>query len=103
MRINKPQQSQRRVYPDELKKGAVQVPLDGHSATAVAESVGLPHTPLRYRRKAQALDPEGAAAAALVGAAAPTRRAVPPHGAGARHLKNGLSHFQPEPVAGLIP
>ena len=38
MKTNKPQKPQRRVYPDELKKEAVQMLLDGHSALSVAEN-----------------------------------------------------------------
>src|SRR5262245_38144023 len=65
MKTNKPSKPQRRVYPDDLKKEAVQMLLDGHSAPSVAENLGLPHTSLLYRWKAQLLDPEGAAASAL--------------------------------------
>src|ERR671931_1751554 len=59
--------AQRRVYPDELKKEAVQMLLDGPSAVSVAENLGLPHTSLLYRWKAQALDQAGTAASALEG------------------------------------
>jgi transposase len=65
MKTNKLQKRQRRVYPNELKKEAVQMLLDGHSAPSVAENLGLPHTSLLYRWKAQLLDQEGAAASAL--------------------------------------
>jgi transposase len=65
MKTNKPQKPQRRVYPDELKQEAMQMLLDGHSAASVAENLGLPHTSLLYRWKAQTLDQEGAAASAL--------------------------------------
>src|SRR5262249_35081282 len=65
MKTNPPHKPQRRIYPDELKKEAVQMLLDGHSAPSVAENLGLPHTSLFYRWKAQLLDQEGAAAAAL--------------------------------------
>src|SRR5262249_54104385 len=65
MKNNQPQKPRRRVYPDELKKEAVQLLLDGHAAAAVAENLGLPHTSLLYRWKAQTLGQEGAAASAL--------------------------------------
>jgi transposase len=64
----KPKQSSktpRRVYPEELKKEAVQMLLDGHSAISVAENLGLPHTSLLYRWKGQALDQAGTAASAV--------------------------------------
>lgn len=65
MKTNKPQKSQRRIYPDDLKKEAVQMLLDGHSAPSVAQNLGLPHTSLLYRWKAQLLGQEGVAASAL--------------------------------------
>ena len=65
MKTNRPQKRQRRAYPDELKKEAVQMLLDGHAAPSVAENLGLPHPSLLYRWKAQFLDQEGAAASAL--------------------------------------
>lgn len=65
MKTHKPPQTQRRVYTDELKKEAVQMLLDGHSAPSVAKNLGLPHTSLLYRWKAQLLGQEGAAATAL--------------------------------------
>ena len=59
-----PPKPQRRVYPDELKKEAVQMLLDGHSVPSVARNLGLRHTSLLYRWKAQALDQAGTAASA---------------------------------------
>jgi transposase-like protein len=41
---NKRQKSQRRIYPDELKKEAVQMLFDGHSASSVAHNLGIGHT-----------------------------------------------------------
>jgi transposase-like protein len=65
MKPKQPQRAQRRVYPGELKQEAVQMLLDGHSVLSVAENLGLPHTSLLYRWKAQALDQAGTAASAL--------------------------------------
>ena len=65
MKPKKPPRAQRRVYPEELKKEAVQMLLDGHSAVSVAENLGLAHASLLYRWKAQALDQAGTAASAL--------------------------------------
>ena len=65
MKTNKQPQAQRRVYTDELKKEAVQMLLDGHSASSVAKNLGLPHTSLLYRWKAQLLGQDQAAATAL--------------------------------------
>ena len=44
MKTTRPPKLQRRVYPPELKKEAVQMLLDGHSAPSVAQSLGLSHT-----------------------------------------------------------
>jgi transposase len=57
--------AQRRVYPEELKKEAVQMPLDGHSAPSVARNLGIGHTSLLYRWRGEILDQEGQAASAL--------------------------------------
>ena len=65
MNTNKAQKRSRRVYPDELKKEAVQMLLDGHSAPSVAQNLGLPHTSLLYRWKGLLLQQEGATASAL--------------------------------------
>jgi transposase len=65
MKTNKNLKSQRRVYPEELKKEAVQMLLDGHSASSVAHNLGIGHTSLLYRWKAEVLGQEGRAASAL--------------------------------------
>ena len=65
MKPKQPCRVQRRVYPEELKREAVQMPLDGHSAPSVAENLGLPHPSLLYRWKAHLLDQAGTAASAL--------------------------------------
>jgi transposase len=61
-----PPKSQRRVYPDELKKEAVQLLLDGHAAPSVARNLGIRPTSLLYRWKAEALGPQGQVASTLV-------------------------------------
>jgi transposase len=53
------------VYPDELKKEAVQMLLDGHTASSVAHHLGVGHTSLLYRWKAEILGQERRAASAL--------------------------------------
>jgi transposase len=55
----------RRVYPDELKQEAVQMPLDGHSARSGARNLGIRHASLLYRWKAEALDQQGPVASTL--------------------------------------
>jgi transposase len=65
MKTTKPPKPQQRVYPPELKKEAVQMLLDGHSAPSVAHNLGLSHTSLLYRWKAEFLGQEGQAASAL--------------------------------------
>lgn len=39
----------RRIYPEELKREAVQMLEDGHSATSIASRLGLPRTNLIYK------------------------------------------------------
>jgi transposase len=65
MKTNKQHRPQRRVYPEELKNEAVQMLLDGHSASSVAHNLGIGHTSLLYRWKAEILGQEGRAASAL--------------------------------------
>ena len=65
MKTHKHPRTQRRVYPEELKKEAVQMLLDGHSAPSVAQNLGIGHTSLLYRWKAEVLGQEGRAASAL--------------------------------------
>ena len=55
----------RRQYNDELKAEAVQMLLDGHSATSVASRLGLSSTNLLYRWKARMVSESGPAATAL--------------------------------------
>jgi len=65
MKTTQPPKPLRRSYPEELKKEAVQMLLDGHSAPSVAQNLGLRHTSLLYRWKAEFLGQEGQAASAL--------------------------------------
>jgi transposase len=65
MKTNQPHKPQRRAYSEELKREAVQMLLDGHSAPSVAQNLGLSHTSLLYRWKADLLGQEGQAASAL--------------------------------------
>ena len=55
----------RRQYTDELKGEAVQMMLDGHSASSVASRLGLSSTNILYRWKAKILSESGPAASAL--------------------------------------
>src|SRR5262245_22767189 len=64
MKTNRSPKAQRRVYPEELKKEAIQMLLDGHSAPSVARNLGLSHPSLLYRWKAEFLGQEGQAASA---------------------------------------
>src|SRR5215831_1883992 len=65
MKTNTHPKPNRRVYPEELKKEAVQMLLDGHSAFSVAHNLGIGHTSLLYRWKAEILGQEGRTASAL--------------------------------------
>jgi len=55
----------RRVYPQELKEEAVQMLLDGHSASSVCDRLGLSGTNLLYRWKKGFLGKEGSVASSL--------------------------------------
>ena len=55
----------RRKYSQELREEAVQMLLDGYSATSVVERLGLSSTNLLYRWKAKYLQDSGPAATAL--------------------------------------
>jgi len=51
--------SQRRQYPDEFKRDAVAMLLDGHSASSVVERLGISGTNLLYRWKKQQVESTG--------------------------------------------
>ena len=55
----------RRVYPQEFKEEAVQMLLDGHSASSVRDRLGLSGTGLLYRWKKGFLGKEGAISSSL--------------------------------------
>lgn len=55
----------RRIYPDELKQEAVQMLLDGHSATSICERLGIPRTNLLYKWKRESVVDAGPVADAM--------------------------------------
>ena len=55
----------RRTFTKEFKEQAVQMLLDGHSASSVSENLGINNTNLLYRWKAEALQASGPAAESL--------------------------------------
>lgn len=55
----------RRVYPEEFKREAVQMLLDGHKAGSVAERLGLAGTNQLYRWKREQLERSGPVATSL--------------------------------------
>ena len=55
----------RRSYPEEFRREAVQMLLDGHSAPSVAERLGLSSPNILYFWKKKSLDPAGPAAQTL--------------------------------------
>ena len=61
----KRRQAARRTYSEELKAEAVQMLLDGHSASSVASNLGLSNVTLLYRWKAKLLERSGPAATTL--------------------------------------
>jgi len=64
----KPHQSlakRRRRFPDDFKREAVQMLLDGHTASSVAERLGLSNTSVLYRWKGEQLKETGPVATSL--------------------------------------
>ena len=57
--------STRRRFSDEFRKEAVQMLLDGHTATSIVERLGLSGPTLLYRWKAQQLQQSGPVASSL--------------------------------------
>lgn len=55
----------RRSFTDEFKREAVALLLDGHSASSVADRLGLANTNLLYRWKQSQLDESGPIASSL--------------------------------------
>ena len=55
----------RRSFTDEFKREAVSLLLDGHSASSVADRLGLANTNLLYRWKQAQLDESGPIASSL--------------------------------------
>jgi len=60
-----PARRSRLSYPDEFKREAVQMLLDGHSAPSVAERLGLAGTNQLYRWKREQLERSGPVATSL--------------------------------------
>ena len=57
--------SGRRIFPKEFKEEAVQMLLDGHTASSVAKRLGISNANLLYRWKAEQLAQSGPVASAL--------------------------------------
>ena len=60
-----PVPARRRVFDDEFRREAVQMMLDGHAASSVAERLGLQGTNLLYRWKREQLERTGPVATTL--------------------------------------
>ncbi|WP_231953887.1 transposase [Pirellulimonas nuda] len=60
-----PAKSGRRVFTPEFKQEAVQMLLDGHKASSVAERLGVSHANVLYRWKRELLAESGPVAGAL--------------------------------------
>ena len=63
--LNRKSSRSRRSYPEEFKREAVQMLLDGHQAGAVAERLGLAGTNQLYRWKREQLERSGPVATSL--------------------------------------
>ncbi len=59
------QKSGRRIFPQEFKEEAVQMLLDGHTASSVAKRLGLSNANVLYRWKSEQLAQSGPVASAL--------------------------------------
>jgi transposase len=57
--------SGRRIFPKEFKEEAVQMLLDGHTASSVAKRLGLSNANVLYRWKSEQLAQSGPVASAL--------------------------------------
>jgi len=55
----------RRVFTQEFKQEAVQMLLDGHSASSIVERLGLPRTNLLYKWKKELVTSSGPVAGSL--------------------------------------
>lgn len=64
-KMQPPGTRQRRVFTEEFRREAVQMLLDGHTATSVAERLGLSHANLLYRWKREELERTGPVATSL--------------------------------------
>ena len=62
---SKPSKRTRRTFTKEFKQEAVQMLLDGHSASSIATNLGLGRTSMIYRWKAELIDRSGPVAEAL--------------------------------------
>lgn len=61
----RPLAKRRRRFPDDFKREAVQMLLDGHTASSVAERLGLSNTSVLYRWKGEQLEETGPVATSL--------------------------------------
>ena len=57
--------NERRHYSEEFKREAVQMLLDGHSATSIVERLGIPGATMLYRWRRQERERSGPMAASL--------------------------------------
>ena len=64
-RTGRKKQGSRRSYTQEFKEEAVQMLLDGHSASSVCERLGLSGANVLYRWKKNFLEKEGGVASGL--------------------------------------
>ena len=64
-KLQPPGARRRRVFTEDFRREAVQMLLDGHTATSVAERLGLSHPNLLYRWKREELERSGPVATSL--------------------------------------
>ena len=83
----------RRIFDDEFKEQALQMMLDGHSASSVSERLGIGNTNLLYRWKQEILAKSGSAAETLDSKVRGTSRRASSCRTRTRHIKKALAIF----------
>lgn len=64
-RKRKTEPSERKSYSEEFKREAVQMLIEGHSATSIVERLGIPGTTMLYRWRREERERSGPMAASL--------------------------------------
>ena len=87
--------SKRRVFTEEFKREAVQMLLDGHRASSVAERLGLAGPNLLYRWKQEQLEQTGPIGTSLEARVRELEAESAPRRTRTRHFKKSAGYFRP--------